>query len=409
MQGGQLDGGPGDLDRLHVAEGGDPAGPAHVDPDVQELGGGLLRRVLERDRPPGRPAGGPETTLQRDLVDLDHHAVDLVLDGVPLLAVPLDVGPDRLEVGHDLVALAGGQAEGLELLVGLGLALHLEAGAGADAVHQQTQRAGGGDAGVLLPQRPRRGVARVGERRLAGLDLRGVDLGEGGHREVDLAAHLDELGDVAGELLRHVGPGGHVGGDVLAGDAVAAGGRADQPAALVDQVDGQPVDLELAQVAGAGGAVPVGARGPRRQLVGVEGVVQALHALEVGDRGERRAEAAVDLLAGRLRGDQGRVLGLQGLELAHQLVVLAVADLRGVLHVVREGQPVELLGQLGVPVAGALGDLGDVGALLGCTDLGGGDVVLTAHVQDASRHPRHPQSGSRYLAASRTCARAPRA
>ena len=38
-----------------------------------------------------------------------------------------------------------------------------------------------------------------------------------------------------------------VGRDVLAGAAVAAGQRPDQPAVLVEQVDRQPVDLELAQ------------------------------------------------------------------------------------------------------------------------------------------------------------------
>ena len=78
------------------------------------------------------------------------------------------------------------------------------------------------------------------------------------------------------------------------------------------------------------------------------------------DRREGRGEPAVDLLARRLRGDERVVRLLQGLELAHQLVVLAVADQRLVEDVVGEGVPVELLGQL--PVAGprGLGDLGDV-------------------------------------------------
>ena len=47
----QPDGGPGDLDRFHVGERGDPAGAADVDPDVEQLGGGLLGRVLVGDRP----------------------------------------------------------------------------------------------------------------------------------------------------------------------------------------------------------------------------------------------------------------------------------------------------------------------------------------------------------------------
>ena len=48
----------------------------------------------------------------------------------------------------------------------------VEALAGADAVHEQPQRPGRGDPRVLLPQRAGGRVARVGERRLAGLDQR---------------------------------------------------------------------------------------------------------------------------------------------------------------------------------------------------------------------------------------------
>ena len=48
--------------------------------------------------------------------------------------------------------------------------------------------------GSFMPQRPGGGVARVGERRLARLDERGVEVGERLDREEDLAAHLDEVG-----------------------------------------------------------------------------------------------------------------------------------------------------------------------------------------------------------------------
>ncbi len=65
----------------------DPAGAADVDLDVEQGGGDLLRRVLEGDRPPRRAAGAAEPALHRDLVDLDHQAVDLVLGHlVPVLA-----------------------------------------------------------------------------------------------------------------------------------------------------------------------------------------------------------------------------------------------------------------------------------------------------------------------------------
>ena len=53
-----------------------------------------------------------------------------------------------------------------------------------------------------------------------------------------------------GEPVRHRVDGLDVGRDVLAGHAVAAGERADQPALLVEQVDREAVDLELAEQVG---------------------------------------------------------------------------------------------------------------------------------------------------------------
>ncbi len=71
---------------FHEGERGDPAGAPDVDLDVEQLGGGLLRRVLVGDRPARRARGGAEPALQRDVVDFDHHTVDFVLDVVAVLA-----------------------------------------------------------------------------------------------------------------------------------------------------------------------------------------------------------------------------------------------------------------------------------------------------------------------------------
>ena len=308
VQGGQLHGGAGDLDRLHVGEGGDPAGAADVDPDVEELGRRLLRRVLERDRPARGARGRAQPPLQRVLVDLHDDAVDLVLDRVPLLLGALDELPDTRQVVDHPEAVAHRQPERAQPVVGRRLPVDLEAPVRPDAVHHQPQRPGGGDPRVLLPERAGGGVARVGERRLALLDHAGVDVGEGRDREVDLAAHLEQLRDVVpGQLLRDALHRADVGGDVLPRGAVAAGGGAHQPALLVDDRDRDAVDLELAQEAGARAALPLDAGRPGGQLVAGEGVVQALHPLEVLDRRERGGEAAVDLLARRLGGDEGVV------------------------------------------------------------------------------------------------------
>ena len=81
---------PGHLRRLHDGEGRRPPGAPDRDDDVEQLRVDLLGRVLVGDRPPRRTAGRAELVVQRQLVDLDDDPVDLVLDGVPVLAVVPD-------------------------------------------------------------------------------------------------------------------------------------------------------------------------------------------------------------------------------------------------------------------------------------------------------------------------------
>ena len=61
---------PATLTGSMKANGRDPAGAADVDLDVEQLGGGLLGRILVRDRPPRRARRGAQPALQRDVVDL---------------------------------------------------------------------------------------------------------------------------------------------------------------------------------------------------------------------------------------------------------------------------------------------------------------------------------------------------
>ena len=199
--------------------------------------------------------------------------------------------------------------------------------------------------GVLLPQRAGRRVAGIGEGLEPRLELALVELLERRHRHVHLAAHLEHRRHRA-PLLRppqrvgHGGDGGHVGGDVVAGDPVAAGGRLHQPAVLVDERHGEPVDLELADEGGldrlgcdAGHAVEPGV-----QLLDAEGVVEAHHRRPVLHRGEqhrrcpptrRVGESAVTssgwASSSTAAPDQGVVVGvadLGGVELVVAVVVV---------------------------------------------------------------------------------------
>src|SRR5450756_1268072 len=151
----------------------------------------------------------------------------------------------------------------------------------------------------------------------------------------------------AGEHVRDALDGAHVERDVLTGSAVAAGCATRQTTVLVEQGDREAVDLELAQVVHRGRAeLAPHPRGPGRDVVGGEGVVQAEHPLDVVDRGELGRERPADRLRGRVRDAELGVRGLECLEVTHQLVVLAVRDGRGVAHVVRELVVPDLLGQL---------------------------------------------------------------
>ena len=119
---------------------------------------------------------------------------------------------------------------------------------------------------------------------------------------------------------------------------------------LVEQVHGEPVDLQLAQVRHLADVAPH-PLGPRPQVVRGEGVVQAEHALEVLVRRELGGELAADLLGGRVGRRQLRVRLLERQQLAPERVELPVRDDRRVEHVVAELVVGDLGGQLGVPRA----------------------------------------------------------
>jgi len=89
------DGHAPDDHRLDVRDRREHARAAHVARDFLDLGLGLLRRVLEGDRPARRTGDETKLELLREVVDLDHDTIDLVLELVPL-PLPLGVGLDDL-------------------------------------------------------------------------------------------------------------------------------------------------------------------------------------------------------------------------------------------------------------------------------------------------------------------------
>ncbi len=302
VQGGQGDGRARDEDGLHERERGDAAGSSDVDPDVEQRGGGLLRRVLERDGPARRTGGVAQPSVQRHPVDLDHQAVDLVLDVVPMRAPVLHALDHLVRTVRDDRVRRHGQPPGRQRVVRRGLGLRLEPLQPAEAVADHAEATPSGDRGVLLPQRPGRGIARIGERRLALLDQRGVQRLEVAEPEEHLTAHLQQCRDGefrgAGEGLGNIVDGTGIEGDVLPRPAVPPRGRALENTVAVHQVQGDPVDLHLAQVGQVGPRFGLDPADPRPQLVDVEHVVQRQHSFEVVDGREVRLESAAHQLRG---------------------------------------------------------------------------------------------------------------
>ena len=83
---------------LEDGERRDLPGAAGVDLDRLQQRGPLLRRELVGDRPPGSVARRAEPSLELRVVDLDHGAVDLPVEGVPLLLPSPEEGDDLLQV-----------------------------------------------------------------------------------------------------------------------------------------------------------------------------------------------------------------------------------------------------------------------------------------------------------------------
>ena len=291
VQGGVLDRGAGHPGGLHDAVRRHPAGATGVDLDGEQLGVDLLGRVLEGDRPAGARLVEPRRRCSGDVVDLDHDAVDLVADDrVPVLPHVVDEGlaPRRAsattrtwsEVGSPQARIAAYDAD-------------WAAGSKPSRAPRPWQTMPSDRVAVTRgsfcrsePAAALRGLANSGlpASAIEALSRSNASAGrKTSPRTSTQRGHRELVG--AGQAVRDRVDRLDVGRDVLAGAAVAAGQGAHQPALLVEQVDRQAVDLELAQQ----GRVPRARRGRRRacqagELLEGERVVEALHALEVVDR-----------------------------------------------------------------------------------------------------------------------------
>ena len=189
------------------------------------------------------------------------------------------------------------------------------------------------------------GIARVGEGLAARLQLRGIQALETGLGHIDFAAHFQGRRPAAAlQLEGNIAHRAHIDADVFTGGAIAAGSAAHQQAILVQQADGQAIELGLAAVFHFGAAAKqiadrqVQAFGdPAIELVHVgffEGIAQAQHGHFVAHLGKRRERRAAHALSRRVVADQLRIGRFQRLELLEQPIVLGVRNARLIQHVV---------------------------------------------------------------------------
>ena len=192
----------------------------------------------------------------------------------------------------------------------------------------------GGYGGVEHAQRTGGGVARIHESQLFGGQALGVEALEGAAGHDHFAAHFECVRHAGGGRRRGVDRQGQrtdssgVGGDDLAGHAVAAGETDGEAASAVAHRHRDAVELEFAdvnegfdsgQLARAAVEVP--------QLLFVESVVEAEHCRGVLGFLRSRARRAADPLRRGFRGDQLGIRVLERLQALDQAVVLGVGYL----------------------------------------------------------------------------------
>lgn len=207
-----------------------------------------------------------------------------------------------------------------------------------------------GDGRILLTQGARRGVARIGERRLPLLHQGGIECCEVLEAEEHLATHLEQARNRVlvrgGKALRDVVDRQSVERDQLARTTVTAGCGTNEFAVLVDEIEGDTIDFHFTEIVQFRPGFLLYLGDPCSELRLVEDVVEAEHPLEVVDGREVRRESATDELRRRVGSSQIRVLLFESIELPEQCVECTVRNDGRITNVVAELMLAYLFGQL---------------------------------------------------------------
>ena len=330
-----------------------------------------------RDRPARCACHEAEFALLVVAVDLVDHAVDAVGQPVALAADLVEVSKAALGTARQRVLRASRESPFAQLRHGRAVTVGdhgIGIGWQVDAVGIKRQRPGCGHARVELAQRTGRAIARVGQR-LAALAqharVPGVETGLG---HVHLAAHFQHRRPAFATQAQRDGlDRAQVGGHVLAGRAVTAGGTLHEDAVFVTQADRETVQLGFHREPGVADAqalldaanevaylvVRIGTLG---RIDVTEGVRQRQHRNGMAYFREFRSGLRSDPVRRRIRRGEIRMGGLDRLQFTHHAVVLGVRNGRVVEHVVPVIRVIDRLAQgiglslrrVRMPIAGCL-------------------------------------------------------
>ncbi len=333
------------LDRLEACDRRDGAGTTHLELDIQQFGELFHGGEFVGNRPARLTGAEAKFALRCQVVDLEHHAVDLVSQRQAPLTDIAVIGQALLDAIRHFQLATDRHAPFFQRFK------HADVSVGdfrrrlAQTIAAELQRPVGRDLGIQLTQAACGCVARVGEGLAADFQLTGVKPLETGLGHEHFTAHFQHVRPaLALQLERDVTHCAHVDADVFAGGSVAACRAPHQRTVAIQQADGQTVQLGLAAVlhlAAFAKQVPGRQIQPLgdppiefEHVVFFERVAQAEHRHFVTHLGERRQGRASDPLRRRIRGDQMGVFRLQGLELVKQAVVLDIRNARFIQNVV---------------------------------------------------------------------------
>ncbi len=302
-----------------------------------------------RETPAWRARDLTQPLLPIEPVDLVDHAIDVERQVGARLLDRAIMGEHRLEIVAADEQVRDRNPKALDPLHCLMLRIAERLGKLAPAVGKNAQRPRGGDRRVLLAQRPRGGIAGVGEDLAASRLLSLVQSLEVSLRHVHFAAHFDHAGR-AGDGLWDVADRSRVGGDVLTNRAVAAGRRQHQLAAFVTQRATEAVDLRFGRHGhdGVCGQIEETLHPPNEfaDLFRRKCIFETEHAPGVSNlRKSRCGGRGTQPLRRRVRPHELRKALLELAILSDQRVVSRVGNLRRVLVVIELVVPRDFLRQ----------------------------------------------------------------